>query len=86
MLDAEPHPESFKQLPDEIQNQWRRYDPDTGKGYEKRLINVGFEIVYFAETGGHALEPGESGLPDIAIKYGITMHLRGFKIEARKPV
>ena len=85
MLDAEPDPESFAQLPDGIQNKLRESDPDMGTGYKNRLKNAGFEMLYYAETAGRKLIPGESALADTAAKYGIVVYLREFKVQARKP-
>jgi ubiquinone/menaquinone biosynthesis C-methylase UbiE/uncharacterized protein YbaR (Trm112 family) len=85
MSDVDPHPDSFKQFPEEEQNRWRAINPDIGKGYENSLMNAGFKIISVEEDDIFALQPDESGLAKIATKYGITMYMRRFKIEAQKP-
>ncbi len=60
--------------------------PQQGKGYEEILVETGFEILQVEQTGKTLLRPHESTLAEMATKNGIPMYLRGYRIEARKPL
>jgi ubiquinone/menaquinone biosynthesis C-methylase UbiE len=85
MSDADADPSSFEQLPDAEQEAWLKRFPQQGKGYEETVLETGFEILQMEQTGKTPLQPHESVLAEMTTKYGITMYLRGYHIEARKP-
>ena len=85
MVDADADPSSFERLPSAEQDAWLERFPQHGKGYEEELLKTGFEILEMKQTGKKPLKPHESILAEIATKHGITMYLREYRIEARKP-
>ena len=84
MADCIPDPDSFKKLPKEERQTWIKQFPDSEIGCEMRLTQTGFNILEMEEAAKFALNPTESDLAQISTKYGITMYLKGYYIEAQK--
>jgi len=85
MVDATPVTVEFEKLPKELQAEVRHNFPAITKTYETLARDAGFEIIDFEETSKRKLEPGESGLANLAKQYDIEMMIQFFNLEARKP-
>jgi len=75
---------SLSQLPEKVQNEWKKVFPQLGLGYEKLLADSGFSIVSCVQGQEKALVPDEAELPKLAAKYGVTLHLADYYIHALK--
>ena len=85
MVDATPMTQEFEKLPKEIQAEIRHNFPAITKTYDSLVRDAGFEIIDFEETSKRKLEPGESGLANLAQQHEIEMMIQFFNLEARKP-
>ncbi len=85
MSDIDLDPDSFRRLPVQVREDWKRSndDPDAGSGYRRRLERAGFKILSLT-TSSSTLDHRESTIAEIAAKHGQVMGVIGYTIEAVK--
>jgi ubiquinone/menaquinone biosynthesis C-methylase UbiE len=75
---------SLSQIPERVQNEWKKIIPQLGLSHEKLLADSGFSIVGCVKSQQRALTPDEAELPKLAAKCGVTLHMAEYCIHALK--
>lgn len=83
--DGELDPESFRRLPPEAQDEWRKIEPGMGTGLIEMLEESGVQISMKAEPARVVLKPGESTLADIGQRHGVELSIINYRMTAVKP-
>ena len=75
---------SLSQLPEKVQNDWKKVFPQLGLSFEKLVADSGFSIESCVPCQERALVPDEAELPKVATEYGVTLRIAEHYIHALK--
>jgi ubiquinone/menaquinone biosynthesis C-methylase UbiE len=75
--------ESFSQLPEALQAEWKDKFPQLKHDYRDLLQEAGFSIVSYLESDRQSLRPDEAELPKAAAKHGVTLFFVNCHIHAQ---